>query len=130
MAVVWLSKGDSVLLVKKCNERITISVGDFITYEGRPDGVRVESFTSAKDEDGPIGMIYLPWRAGIPGRWATPIFTLRGNPRHIIAMPYGIRHYGEHIDWETVVNLGRPPVPAVCLDGEWETESMMAEHTS
>ena len=89
---------------------MTLNVGDFITYEGRPDGVRIEQFTHKKsDPRGPIGFVYLPWRA--EGKWATPIFNLRGNPRHIIAYPVGIDNYGEHIDWNNVklLNGGRCP---------------------
>lgn len=112
LTVFWTSLDSTrtITITKDNNEIVTLNVGDFITYEGRPDGVRIEEFTHKKtDPRGPIGMIYLPWRA--EGKWATPTFTLRGNPRHIIAYPVGIDNYGEHIDWNTVelVNGGICP---------------------
>lgn len=122
MALIWASMTHTqVLLVKTNNERIFISVGDFIKYKGRPDGVRVESFTHCSQEAGPIGMTYLPWRAK-DRCWATLSYSLRGNNRHIIASPYGINHYGEHIDWDSVVHLGKPPVPRIYYDGQWGEE--------
>jgi hypothetical protein len=91
-----------VVLSKENNEILTLRVGDFIKYRGRETGVRIDGFSSkGSDERGPIGFFYTPWRVA-EQRWANPIFTLRGNSRHIIAYPVGNMHYGEHIDWSTV----------------------------
>jgi hypothetical protein len=88
------------VLTKKTGDKVEIGVGSILTYSGRPDGVKITGFTSkGSDTRGPIGLIYLPWRGN---RWATPVWTLSGNPRHLITFPVGSRHYGEHINWETV----------------------------
>ena len=115
--VTWLATDTPeakcrILVTKENNETITLCVGDFITYTGRPDGVRVEEFTGSLDKEGPIGMTYLPWRKQ-EQKWATFAWSLRGNIRHIIAYPSGIEHYGEHIDWESVefMNNGICPYP-------------------
>jgi hypothetical protein len=95
------------VLYKKSGETVEISVGSLITYQGRPDGVKITGFTSkTADRRGPIGLIYLPWRGD---RWATPVWTLSGNPRHLITYPVGSPHFGEHINWETVELLEGDP---------------------
>jgi hypothetical protein len=45
--VLWIDTNDhtKAILTKDSDETLVLSVGDFITYEGRPDGVRVEGFT-------------------------------------------------------------------------------------
>ena len=101
-----------VILTKENNETVTLRVGDFITYEGRPDGVRIEGFTGERTEQGPIGMTYLPWRKE-ESRWATVVYSLRGNMRHIIAHPCGTMKYGEHIIWDTVELLNGGVCPKV-----------------
>ena len=105
-SVLWVDKGDKtkVTLTKTTGESLTISVGDFITYDGRPDGVKIESFTYATEKNGPIGFTYLPWRKE-EKRWASYLYSLRGNVRHVIAHPHGFDHYGEHIHWDTMVKL-------------------------
>jgi len=97
----WQEAGKSVKLVKDDGSEMILCVGDFITYKGRPEGVRIENIIGTQ----PIGFEYLPWRGT---RWATPVFSLRGNPRFIIMYPHGIEHYGQHIDWNTV-ELGLVP---------------------
>ena len=90
-------------------ESKVFKVGDTITFEGRPENdprVMITEFTG-EDLNGPMGMVYLPWRS-VEQRWATPLISLRGNPRHIICYPIGNRHYGQHIDWTTVHHL--PPL--------------------
>ena len=49
---------ESILLTKESNEIVTLRVGDFITYTGRPDGVRIDEFTGRATDEGPIGMTY------------------------------------------------------------------------
>jgi hypothetical protein len=104
MTLLWKEPGnfDTAILTKKNNDILTLSVGDFITYEGRPEGVKITCFTR-KDSDtrGPIGLCYLPWRPK-ETRWATEVWTLKGNPRHLIAFPVGLKHFGEQCDWNTV----------------------------
>jgi len=92
----WLVKDVSVKLLKDDGTEMILAVGDFITYDGRPDGARIEKISGDKH---PIGFEYLPWRGT---RWATPVFSLRGNPRFIIMYPHGIDKYGQHIEWNSV----------------------------
>ena len=108
MSLLWKDPKDKTcaILIKESNEIITLKVGDFITYKGRTEGsegVRIEEFTwKSSDDRGPIGMIYLPWRAA-EKRWATVAWSMKGNLRHIIAFPVGAPHFGQQIDWETVI---------------------------
>lgn len=107
MTLLWKDPKDITvaILMKANNETVTLRVGDFITYAGRPDGVRIEGYThKSSDPRGPIGLIYLPWRAA-ENRWATMEWSLKGNPRHLIAFPVGANHYGQHLDWETVTHM-------------------------
>jgi hypothetical protein len=108
MSLLWKDPKDKTcaILTKETNEIITLKVGDFITFKGRTEGsegVRIEEFTwKSSDDRGPIGMIYLPWRAA-EKRWATVAWSMKGNLRHIIAFPVGMSHFGQQIDWETVI---------------------------
>lgn len=106
MSLLWKDPNDKTCaILTTSNEIITLRVGDFITFKGRQDGsagVRIEEFTwKASDNRGPIGLVYLPWRSH-EKRWATLVWSIKGNPRHLIAFPVGAQHYGQQIDWETV----------------------------
>lgn len=118
MSVHWINPlyNDSVILTKTDGTKIELNVGDCITYSGpisRPDGVKIISFSSkefkSKPDVGPIGVIYLPWRKD-EQKWASTAFSMRGDPRHIICDPVGLRHYGEHIDWDTVKVILNPEI--------------------
>jgi hypothetical protein len=86
-------------------ESYILSVGDFITFEGRNDtGVIIVKIYGYEEESGPRCMTYLPWRDET-GRWATRVFSLRGDPRSIICYPEGMRHHGQHINWATIKNM-------------------------
>jgi len=86
---------------------LILSVGDCITFNydviTRPpnDCCVITSFTGYAEDSGPIGMTYLPWRHE-ENRWASQVFSLRGNGRHIICYPNGIPHYGQHINWSSL----------------------------
>lgn len=113
ISVLWKNSNnkDEVILTKGSGETLVLAVNDFIRYEGRPGGVIIQGFTY-KDIDprGPIGMHYLPWRT-TEKCWATPMWSLRGNMRHIITPPVGMMHYGQHINWDSVelIDLPSPP---------------------
>jgi len=115
--VEWVNPLDNTAVILTTDsEKITLRVGDVIKYDGpngRPDGVKIMSFTSKNFESntdiGPIGMTYLPWRKE-EQRWATPSFTMRGDPRHIICSPVGRNSYGEHIHWSTVKLIPNPEI--------------------
>jgi hypothetical protein len=95
---------DSVILTKKTGEKLVLKIGTFITYEGRPDGVKITDFSGDNNVEGPIGMFYTPWRKD-QQKWAEPKWSLRGDMRHIIALPCGVTHWGEQINWNSVVLL-------------------------
>ena len=106
--VYWLDPGSAAILTKKTGEKIELSVGSVIRYEGRPDGVKITGFSSKySDKRGPLGLYYLPWRP-VEGRWAEEFWTWQGNARHIMAYPVGTPHYGEHINWSSVELLSEP----------------------
>lgn len=105
--LLWKTPNDhtTAILAKSNNEILTLRVGDFITFKGRPDGVRIDAFyPKYSDPRGPISLEYLPWRPQ-EHRWATVVFGVRGNPRRLIAFPVGAPHYGEKVDWDTVEHL-------------------------
>jgi hypothetical protein len=98
------------IIIHTKNTHTIVHKGDFITYEERDGtGVLVEEFTGS-DLEGPIGLIYKPWRE-TENRWASVQFSIaRGNLRHLICYPVGIPHYGLHINWESVriINEKKP----------------------
>ena len=75
MTSTWYN-AETLLLTKKDGSTLTIQAGDYITYTGQENGVRVEKIEGY--EEGPIGITYLPWRIN-ESRWATPLLTLKGN---------------------------------------------------
>jgi len=100
--IIWLEKEKLAVLTKKNGEKIELSVGSIVTYEGRPDGIKITGFSSKfSDQRGPLGLYYLPWRPAL-NRWAEEVWTWKGNARHIMAYPVGTPHYGEHIDWNSL----------------------------
>lgn len=103
ISIQWHVKPESII-INRADGSLIITKGDFITFEDRELGAKVEGFQG--NDEGPIGMEYLPWRGT---RWATPMFGLRGNPRFIICYPIGTPHYGQHIDWNTV-KIGILPI--------------------
>jgi hypothetical protein len=126
MSLLWKDPNDKTCaILTTSNEIITLRVGDFITFKGRTEaseGVRIEEFTwKASDNRGPIGLIYLPWRSS-EKRWATIVWLIKGNPRHLIAFPVGAQHYGQQIDWKTVKFMNN----GVCPQEEPVTGSITA----
>ena len=107
MTTKWLVPMESILLTKESNEIVTLCVGDFITYTGRPDVVRIDEFTGRATDEGPMGMTYRPWRKESK-KFAEILWSLKGNVRHIIAYPCGMSHYGEQIDWNSIAHLAPP----------------------
>jgi len=96
--IIWEIPLVSIRICKKKNYLI-LKIGDFISYWGREEGVKITGFTGYGDEPGPIGFEYLPW---LGDRFALPIFSMKGNPRHVIAYPTGLPKYGEHINWYSI----------------------------
>jgi len=105
--VIWEIPLESIRIIKK-KSYLILKKGDFISFWGYEDGVKITNFSGLKDSLGPIGFDYLPWWGN---QWAEPMFGLRGNPRHVIAYPTGISHYGQHIHWYSVrlLNGGQCP---------------------
>ena len=98
--VLWHEYPNSI----KINNTI-LNVGDCIIYKTRELPIRIDRIVGNKDDPGPMGFEYLPWRGE---RWGTPTFSLRGNPRFIICPPTGLPHYGQHIDWTTIEIVPTP----------------------
>ncbi len=86
------------------------TVGDYVTFEGRNGtGVLITDIIGS-EEEGPKGITYLPFR-DCENRWATPVYSLRGDPRFLICPPGGSLHYGLHIPWETFAKIPPPDTP-------------------
>jgi len=98
--IIWHEYPNSVQM----NNTI-LKIGDCIIYKSRELPVRIDRFIGNKDQEGPMGFEFLPWRGD---RWATPTYGMRGNPRFIICPPTGLPHYGQHIDWNTVEIVPMP----------------------
>lgn len=80
---------------------LELGPGDSITWEGRDGYVKIVSVTGKDTDVGPMGFTYLPYRKE-EGRWATAMFSLRGDPRFVICYPAGIQHYGLHLPLITI----------------------------
>jgi len=104
--VEWHQYPSSVTVYIPKQEPYILSVGDFITYEGRQDtGAVIVQFHGDIENTGPNGFRYLPWRDEPDrenGRWASVAFTLRGDSRFIICPPCGVPFYGQHINLKTI----------------------------
>ena len=96
--VIWEIPLKSIRICKK-KKFLILEIGDFISYWNREEGVKITNFTGYEKSPGPIGFEYLPW---IGNRFETPLISLRGNPRHVIAYPTGFSNYGEHINWLSI----------------------------
>jgi hypothetical protein len=100
------------IIIHVNNTHTIVHKGDFITYAERDGtGVLVEEFTGS-DLEGPIGLIYRPWRES-ENRWASIQYSIaHGNLRHLICYPIGTPHYGMHINWESVrvINEQKPAI--------------------
>lgn len=105
--IIWEVPLKSIRIIKK-KSHLILQQGDFISFWGHEEGVKITKFTGHANSPGPIGFEYLPWWSD---RWAETLFSLRGNPRHIIAYPTGLEHYGQHIHWYSIrlLNNGKCP---------------------
>jgi hypothetical protein len=98
--ILWSDIEKTAILEKENGSKIEISVGTILTHPGRPLGIKITGFSQKlTDKRGPVGIYYLPWRGN---RWADVAWSIKGDPRHLIAFPVGTVHYGEQVDWETV----------------------------
>ena len=94
----------------------TFQKGTWIKLPGRNDKAIIDSIVAPYNNNnnnnnnvdlGPRGITYLPWRYD-EERFATMSYRMNGNQRFIICYPVGIRHYGEHIEWD-LVEITSPP---------------------
>jgi len=79
---------------------VNLGVDDCIIWGDRHEYAKIVQVIGNDSLSGPRGFIYLPWRN--EGRWATPQFSLRGDPRFVICYPGGTPHYGLHIPLHTI----------------------------
>lgn len=106
--ILWSVPQKTAVLTKTNGSTIDISVDTLLTWPQRPMGVKVTGFSSKEsDTRGPIGIYYVPWRGD---HWVEVEWTLKGNPRHLIAFPVGSIHYGEQIEWNNVTILEGDPL--------------------
>lgn len=104
MPTVWYEAPTSVLHTKQNGDTYILNVGDCIIYEGRDFPVRILQFYGDNEV---TGFTYLPWRGE---RWATPVMTMRGDPRFMICYPGGLLKYGQHMNWSSVKVVPNPEI--------------------
>ncbi len=100
---IWKNPSTKIFYLYRSDtdeDPLVLSEGSCITWEGRNDYVKIVRILGTASEEGPRGFTYLPYRE--EGRWATPLFSLRGDPRFIICYPSGIHTYGLHIQLHTI----------------------------
>ena len=112
-SAIWCDplKKDAFQVNLKNGTILTIKKGSWLKLPNRDDMVMVDSITTKMNWDvtyvGPVGITYLPWRYNVR-RFASILWSMRGNHRFIICYPMGRDTYGQHIDWEQV-EVGEEP---------------------
>ena len=104
--VTWNNYPNTVNVQVKNKATYILKIGDFVTWDGRDDsGVIIIKFYGNENSIGPIGFTFLPWRDDPDrenGRWASPVITLKGDPRFMICYPEGNSHFGLHMNWSSL----------------------------
>ena len=113
MTTVWVDdKKNACVLTRPNGTTCILRQGDFIGFEHRETGIRIDEFRSREGDTGPIGFSYSVWREK-ECRWASYRTNHFGTPiRYIVCYPCGIQTYGQHIlNWNTVQHIdnGRCP---------------------
>ena len=128
----WIDESKNSFNVKTTDGTLkTFTKGTWLILPGRNDQVIIDSIVSPfhnreereilgkhygctnktetilDNELGPRGITYLPWRYD-ERRFATMSYTMHGNSRFIICYPVGMRHFGQHINWD-LVEITCPP---------------------
>ena len=89
-------------LLKSDGTNLIITKWCWVTLPGRNDKCIITKLFSLNKEDiGPNGMTYLPWRED-EKRFASFSWSMRGDSRFIVCYPTGRNTYGQHIDWDKV----------------------------
>jgi hypothetical protein len=102
--VMWEVFGKSARICRDGKPDLILSIGDCFTFDYEivkrsNDICVVTQFTGYKNDSGPIGFNYVPWKIK-ENRWD---FVIWGkNSRHLICMPCGIGYFGDVINWETL----------------------------
>lgn len=87
---------------------LELGPGDCVTWQGRDGYVRIVDVAGIESAVGPMGFAFLPYRH-LEGRWASPVWTLRGDARFAICYPEGYPHYGLHLPLHTLRKDEAPP---------------------
>jgi hypothetical protein len=127
----WIDETRTIFDVKMKDGNLkTFQKGTWFKLPGRNDKVIIDSivapYNNIEDKQmllqkygdndelitknidlGPRGITYLPWRYD-EKRFATMSYTMRGNERFLICYPVGMRHFGQHIDWD-LLEITSPP---------------------
>lgn len=126
---IWTDNTKTTFTVTTSSkETITITRGTWLRLPGRDDNVMIDNiiqpyYNQIEKENllknykyknnidnidkGPIGITYLPWRYD-EKRFASVLYSIRGNQRFIICYPTGINNTGNHINWD-LVKITTPP---------------------
>lgn len=109
MGAIWTDNTKtSFYFIKNDETTIVISQGSWVTLPERKDKVMIDHIYDLDDNSiGPLGISYLPWR-NEEKRFATALWSFKGNSRFIVCYPTGRNKYGMHINWENLF-LCDPP---------------------
>ena len=100
-STTWTDEKKTAVRLKKLDgTELVFRQGDFVTFKGREDGVKIIEIRYRTNDPGPAGFEYLPWRVD-EQRWATRIITFSRQPRFVVCYPSGITTCGQHINWES-----------------------------
>jgi len=106
----WLNKEEkeSFKLIKTDGSTLTLKKGDWISLPERTDKCIIDKvYSYSNSEIGPDGISYLPWRDQ-ENRFATVLFSLKGNGRFVQCFPVGLHAYGMYIEWNKLYLCDAP----------------------
>lgn len=110
----WTDKNikDEFSFQKRDGTVLKIKKGSWLKLPNRNDMVMVDLIIKSREEQqkdiGPMGFTYLPWRYE-ERRFASIMFSFKGNTRFVVCYPVGRNHYGINLDWDEVDVYDQPP---------------------
>ena len=104
MTFLWNGYDTQVRLLKPGCVPLELSVGDVISLNIYPEGVKIVKFYGVITEQGPRGFTYIPWNSK-EQKWANPPQSIRVDPRYILCEPAGVGHYGTVVSSDYIHKL-------------------------
>lgn len=110
----WTDKNvkDEFRFQKRDGTLLRIKKGSWLKLPNRTDMVMVDRIIKSDEAQykdiGPMGFTYLPWR-NEERRFASIMFSFKGNTRFVVCYPAGRNHYGINLDWDDIDVYAHPP---------------------